>query len=273
MRYRTILLLFLVLGPASAMAEDGQAARLNQEGNLLYQEGKLEEALKRYAEALALDPASSALQYNLGNALCRAGRFEEALDAYSQAAAGQEMSSDLGQAARFNEGTASLQAEDFENAVRSLREAVIANPDDEGGRHNLELALARLQEQQQQEQEQEQEQEGKEDQQESGEEGQQDSDQSQEGEEEQEQNQEGDRQNEQEPDPQGDSPPQPQGNQQDEPPESPEGSEPTPAEERQDLSEEEARRLLAALDRDEREELKESLEKPKKRKSGGGRDW
>jgi Ca-activated chloride channel family protein len=271
MRRGTYMLLFLALWPAYLVAEDGQAARLNQEGNALYQEGKLEEALNRYAEALALDPESSALQYNLGNALYRAGRFEEALDAYSQATAGQEMNTDLGQAARFNEGTASLQAEDFENAVRSLREAVIANPDDEGGRRNLELALARMQQEQQEQQEQEQE--GEEDQEESGEEGQRESDQPQEGENEQEQDQEGDRQSEQNPDPQGDAPPQPQGNQQDEPPESPEGSEPTPAEESQDLSEEEARRLLAALDRDEREELKESLEKPKKRKAGGGRDW
>ena len=91
MRRITWLLFCLAFIPTPLLAVEGQAARLNQEGNKLYQEGKLEEALNRYAEAVALDPGSSALHYNLGNALYRAGRIEEALGAYAEAVAGEKI--------------------------------------------------------------------------------------------------------------------------------------------------------------------------------------
>jgi hypothetical protein len=57
-------LLVAALGVATLAAADEQAAaRLNQEGNRLYREGKHEEALGRYAEALAADPASPVVRY------------------------------------------------------------------------------------------------------------------------------------------------------------------------------------------------------------------
>ncbi len=261
------VLVFLLSG-AWSLAADGKAARLNREANDFYREGKAEEALERYAKALSANPDSPPLTYNLGNALFRLGRLDEALAAYGTVAAQARPETELGQAALFNEGTASLQAEDFAAAVRSLRQAVSANPTDGDSRHNLELALARLQEQEQQQKDgnQGEEESDSEDQNENAgaEEAQQPQD------------QEGsaqDRQQQQQPDPAGEPPPQSQGEKEDGSEEPPADSRPDLAEEQQDLSEEEARRLLASLARDERQELKESLEKPPQRAKRGGRDW
>lgn len=261
------VLVFLLSG-AWSLAADGKAARLNREANDFYREGKAEEALERYAKALSANPDSPPLTYNLGNALFRLGRLDEALAAYGTVAAQARPETELGQAALFNEGTASLQAEDFAAAVRSLRQAVSANPSDGDSRHNLELALARFQEQEQQQKD------GNPGEEESDSEDQNENAGAEEAQ--QPQDQEGgaqDRQQQQQPDPAGEPPPQPQGEKEDGSEEPPADSRPDLAEEQQDLSEEEARRLLASLARDERQELKESLEKPQQRAKRGGRDW
>jgi len=267
---------FLLLLPAGwAAAVDGKAARLNRQANDLYKEGKNEEALKRYAEALARDPGSRPLTYNMGNALFRLGRLDEALSAYGAVAEGARPDTELGQAARFNEGTASLQAKDYAAAVKSLRQAVMANPSDDDARHNLELALSRLQQQQEQEQQQ-QKKDGDQGKEKSGADQQsQDADaqdrqedNKQKGEPQDQQQQQQQKQSE----PEGEPPPQSRGEKEEGTTASAADSQPEMSEQ-QDLSEEEARRLLASLARDERQDLKESLEKPPPRGKRGGRDW
>lgn len=260
------VMVFLLSG-AWSPAADGTAARLNQEANELYAEGRTEDALERYAEALARDPDSSPLTYNLGNALYRLGRLEEALNAYGAVAEQARPDTELGQAARFNEGTASLQAGDFAAAVRSLRQAVGANPTDADFRHNLELALIRMKQQEQQKKG------GDPGQEESGSEDQEENAGAEEAPGEDQARGAQDRQQQQESDPAEAPPPQPRGEEEDTAPEPPADSQPDLVDEQQDLSEEEARRLLASLARDERQDLKESLEKPQPRARRGGRDW
>lgn len=266
MRSLVLTVLAVLLATAFVLAEDGEAARLNEEGNRLYGEGRFEEALARYAEGLATEPDSRALHYNMGNALYRLGRVDEAVREYAAASREGGEAASLGTAAPFNEGTARLTAGDYEEAVKSLRDVLLQAPGDEDARHNLELALARLQEQQAQQQSQDESQKQEGDQGEEGE--------GAEGDEERQQQEpsEGDQQppeGEKSPD-EGAPPvaPQPQEGEPGQEPE--EAPRPETAEE---LSREEARRLLEALARDERADLKETLERPPAKKRKATRDW
>ena len=54
-------------------------------GNLLDDLGRLPEAIARYREALALNPANPLLRYNLALALERGGAGEEAIGHYREA--------------------------------------------------------------------------------------------------------------------------------------------------------------------------------------------
>ncbi|MGD8437120.1 MAG: tetratricopeptide repeat protein, partial [Syntrophobacterales bacterium] len=54
-------------------------------GNALASQGKLEEAMDHYSEALRLDPNFAETHSNLGDVLASQGRFEEAIDHYYEA--------------------------------------------------------------------------------------------------------------------------------------------------------------------------------------------
>jgi Ca-activated chloride channel family protein len=266
MKRAGLAVLAVVLASAMALAESGEVARLNEEGNRLYDEGRFEDALARYAEGLVMEPDSRVLHYNMGNALYRLGRVEEAIREYAAASRESRESASLGTAAPFNEGTARLTAGNYEEAVERLRDVLLQAPADEDARHNLELALARLQEQQAQQERQ------KESQQEEGEQG--EEGEAAKGDEQRDQQEQSDenqhpRDGEESPDEEA-SPmaPQPQGGETAQEPE--EAPRPETAEE---LSREEARRLLEALARDERADLKETLERPPAKKQKATRDW
>ena len=265
---------FLALAQAAdpaAPAGQAAAARLNQEGNRLYLEGRHEEALSRYAEALAAAPDSPEVRTNMANALYRLGRTEEALQEYAHAVGQATGARTLGQDARFNEGTALLDAGRFADAAERLRRVLLDAPEDDAARHNLELALARLQQQQEKQQ---QSQDGAQDQPQQDQEqdggdrrtGEQDRSRPQEG--------EGESQGERRPqESQGPGEAPPQGDPGERSQEEADGAAPRPATPEEDLPGEEARRLLAALAQDERAALKEALQKPPRQGARAARDW
>jgi tetratricopeptide (TPR) repeat protein len=75
-----IVALGLLLGTASAGEDDDARAReLYQNGAVLYDEGRYEEAVLAFEEAYRLS-ARPALLFNIANALERAGHWQEALD-------------------------------------------------------------------------------------------------------------------------------------------------------------------------------------------------
>lgn len=79
-----ILLLSLFGGSAFAVEDDDARAReLFQNGAVLYDEGRYEEAVLAFEEAYRLS-ARPALLFNIANALERLGRWQEALDVLSR---------------------------------------------------------------------------------------------------------------------------------------------------------------------------------------------
>ena len=142
---------FVFLGAAPAAAATAPA--LVEEGNRLYHEGKLAEALEKYRAAQAADPRAAApLHYNIGNVLYRQGEFEKAYEEYRQAFSARER--DLAEGARFNAGNAHFSNKNWPEAIRNYQEALRLDPSDQDAKKNLELALLQMDEEQKQKQRQ-----------------------------------------------------------------------------------------------------------------------
>jgi Ca-activated chloride channel family protein len=124
----------------------------NREGNLLFDEGKYDEALGKYQDAQAEAPNAPQLHYNIGNALYKKERFPEALQEFSKAASGGNQ--ELASKAHYNSGNSYFRMQKYQEAVDEYEKSLEINPNDEAAKINLELALNKLEEQQKQEENQ-----------------------------------------------------------------------------------------------------------------------
>lgn len=142
--------------PAAAPAEPawwqrlvpGGSRRLARAGVAAWRDGDVDRAVEDFAGAARLAPDDPRRHFDLGTALGAAGDLSTALPllaaAHQQGVPG----------AAYNAGTAALEQQDTDAAVRWLRDAVVADPDDVDAKHNYELALRLQQQQQQQQQDQ-----------------------------------------------------------------------------------------------------------------------
>jgi protein O-GlcNAc transferase len=98
---------------------------INNLGNVLRQQGKLEEAIQSYQQALSLNPNYAQAHNNLGNIFQEQGKLEEALQSYQQALS---LNPDFVQA-HNNLGNALRQQGKLEEALQSYQQALKINPD------------------------------------------------------------------------------------------------------------------------------------------------
>jgi tetratricopeptide (TPR) repeat protein len=135
-----------------------------ERGNRLYREGRYAEAVEAYRKALTDGEESAQLHYNLGTALLRLGRYQEA-QAHLQRAL-EDVDAEVQHRSFFNlgnrfleEGRAgaarSAQGELLGAAVEAYKRALRVRPGDEDAKWNLELALREQEAQQQQQQSEE----------------------------------------------------------------------------------------------------------------------
>jgi Ca-activated chloride channel family protein len=132
-------------------------ASLVEEGNRLYREGRLAEALQAYQQAERLEPANPAVQYNIGNVLYKQQEFDAAFERYRKAF--PDPRRPLSQGAHYNAGNTHFARRNWPEAIRHYKEALQIDPADMEAKKNLELALRAMEEekkQQQQQQDQEQ---------------------------------------------------------------------------------------------------------------------
>ena len=255
-RALAVLALLLVF-PALVGFGDSPESR-NRRGNRLYRGGRYDEALSEYRGAQVLGPELKELSFNAGNALYRKGELPNALREYEQASsAGDSL---LAADAFYNAGNAFLQMGDIDAAIESYRAALIKNSDDADAKHNLELALRLKEDQQSQEQQDQDQQDQDQQDQDQQDQGQQDQDQQDQDQQNQEQ-QEQEQQDQQE----GDQREQPGQEEQQEP----DGDE----QEEAGMSQEDAERLLDAIEESEEElqaELRSARAKQRKRVD---KDW
>ena len=122
-----------------------------ERGNRLYRAGKYEEAVRVYQEVIRAGRAAPHVHYNLGTALLKLGRYAEAQPHLQLAT--REAAAELKQRAHYNLGNRYLEAaraagvqkqeatELLDAAVEAYKHALRLDPADMDAKWNLELAL------------------------------------------------------------------------------------------------------------------------------------
>lgn len=174
-----VVLTLLILWSSAVIAQQEKRAAIK--GNKSYESGDFEKARENYEKALELDENFYEGGFNLGNTLHRKAdmmaaaaqesqnpeeqqQLAEASGALNQQAANRfEMMADKAEnkidraKAYHNMGNSKLKAGDIDGSIESYKKALRNNPDDNETRYNLAYAQ-HLKKQQEQEQEQEQDQ-------------------------------------------------------------------------------------------------------------------
>ncbi len=120
--------------------------QLLREGNRLFEEGKYVEAEAMYRKSLEADPNKYRAWHNLGNALYYQGRLEEASGVYQEMI--RQAPSDAARAAGWHNLGNSLLAEgNIAESIEAYKEGLRLAPMDEDTRYNLAYAFNLLEEQ------------------------------------------------------------------------------------------------------------------------------
>ena len=234
----TILLLFLtapiLLGSAYRDAADGVKA---------YEEGDYSGAADEFRGALMTEPESPLLRHDIALSLYKLEEYEKALEELNRAlesAETEKMRADV----HYDMGNVYFQTDSLTRAILHYQKALELNPEDADAKYNLELARAILKEFSEKKQQQNQQQKQQKQQQQDDQQKQDQQKQDQQEQKQQEQEQQEQQQDEEEKDRE----------QQQQQPKSGE-----------ELTKEEAERMLKAL-----EDQEEELQKEKMRRRGGG---
>ncbi len=220
-----LLMLMMCLSATSLNAQ--QYKTLIRKGNGLYDKENYVEAENLYKNSLEKKYNPKA-HFNLGDAQYMQGKYDEAANSFKSIS--QRKSDDGSQAdAYYNLGNSLLSQEKYAEAMESYRNALKINPDDADAKYNYEYARQKLIVQQQQQQQQNQEENKDKNQENQEEQQQQEQQQEQNQEEDQEENQDKQQEDQQQ-----------QQNQQ-----------------QQDISKEEAERILQALENQEKEVMED----------------
>jgi tetratricopeptide (TPR) repeat protein len=126
-------------------AEEGRS------GNELFRQGKYAEAVTAYRQGLARmtaepSPIRAALYNNLGAAQYQLEKFGEARQAFDDGIAVSTTTDDKSRLA-YNAGNGSFREENLEDALAYYREALLADPDNASAKFNYEFVKRRLDEQ------------------------------------------------------------------------------------------------------------------------------
>ena len=181
--YSTLLLILLLCSTAVSAQKERSMAR---KGNRFYADSAYTEAEVAYLKALDLNPEFKEAQFNLGNNAIRQQKFEEAIEQFEVLAADAEdkdKASDiyhnignayLGkyQLALQDQQQAQKAGEDLDKSIEAFKQSLRYRPSDDETRYNLAVAQKLKeqgpppQDQQQQQQDQQQQQQDQQQQQE-----------------------------------------------------------------------------------------------------------
>lgn len=268
-----IRLLYILLA-FSIIVNDGE--KEGRRGNELYAQQQFDLAVGAYEAGLSSlsEGAPRLLRYgllnNLGAALLKSGDVEAAEEAFATALRSASGTADVART-EYNAGNASYSSDNLEEALDHYRRSLLSDADNEDAKYNYELVKRQLEQQQEQQQgggqndEQEQEESDQEnDEGEQNQEGdnQDEGEQNQEQEEQQQQGSENEQQEDGGQDGQEAEPEQPDES----------GSSDAPQPSVTDLSEEQAERILQALQNEE-EQLLRQVQRPKSRPRQVEKDW
>jgi Ca-activated chloride channel family protein len=150
-------LLFALIGVVDASAES--VRRKVKEGNRLFEEGKIDDALKKYTDAQIDYPTSPVIHYNIGDALYKQEKYDGAMEEFEKSLSSDEPH--FASMAYYNQGNSLYRKGDYAKAIEAYQQALKLNPDDEDAKFNLEFVRRKLKENAKQEQSQQPRQEQK----------------------------------------------------------------------------------------------------------------
>jgi tetratricopeptide (TPR) repeat protein len=128
-----------------------------KKGNNAAKTGNAGSALTHYVRALEEKGDSSVVLYDMGNLLYDQGEYQKATQSFAGALDPKASKAEQAETL-YNLGNAFFQAQQFDKAVGSYQECLKRTPADEAAKYNLELAKLKLKQQQQQQQQQNQDQ-------------------------------------------------------------------------------------------------------------------
>jgi Ca-activated chloride channel homolog len=145
MRIKTVILLWvstaLFFGAAHADSFNGMVKK----GNSAFTGGDFKQALEFYRQAEAERPETPELQYNIGSALYKEGKYEEAADKLEKSFVTEDIKNEA--KGHYNLGNVYYRTGDYQKAIASYQKALELAPDDIDAKYNLELARKMLKEQ------------------------------------------------------------------------------------------------------------------------------
>lgn len=150
MQGRSIAIISLLfLAPLLLMAQEERG--LTRDGNKQFDKGKYADAEAAYKKALEKKNNFSEAIFNLGDAMYKQGRYDDAIKQFELAA---KMITDTMQRAQahHNLGNCHLEKQEWENAVSDYKKALRLNPRDKDTKYNLAYANEKLKQDQQQQQ-------------------------------------------------------------------------------------------------------------------------
>lgn len=219
---------------------------LNNTGVDKYETKEFSEAEVNFKKAIEENAETFNAHYNLGSALYKQERYDEAIKSYQSALSLAESDQQKAQI-YYNQGNVLLKGQKLKESIEAYKGALKINPDDLEAKYNLSYALEMMKNQQEQEQNQDQNQ--NQDNQDQNEDQQQNQDQNKDQEQDQQQNQQNKDQQDQN-----------QQNQQQQQPR------------KDQISKEEAERILQALKNNETD-LQKELRKQKGKAVKSAKDW
>lgn len=157
--FLTLLITFIIVPNLLAQ---GAGRRQVAEGNQYFAEEKYDEANNKYRDAEVANPESPIVHFNIGDALYKKRKYEEALEAYQKAV---QKSDDVQLQAQsyYNLGNTLYRLNKWPESILAYQQALKLNPNDKDAKYNLEYVRAKIKEnaqKQPQDQQQQQQQSG-----------------------------------------------------------------------------------------------------------------
>lgn len=138
-KYLSIL---LVIFFNIAWSWPGSVSSKNNHANKLYKEGELDEALSKWRSAEVEDPDNDKLHYNIGNGLHEQKKYEDAFNEYGKSLNSKD--SELQQKAYYNIGNTHYRMGKLQDAIEDYKKCLAINPNDEDAKYNIEFIKKKL---------------------------------------------------------------------------------------------------------------------------------
>jgi tetratricopeptide (TPR) repeat protein len=232
--YKYIITLFIV---SSTIAQAQSTRGLVNDGVDNYEENNFTEAEVNFKKGVESDLESFESRFNLGDAIYKQGRYEEALEEFKNSLSLAETDEHKAQIFH-NIGNTFLKSQKLQESIGAYREALKLNPNDLETKYNLSYALKQMQNQQNNQQNQDQQEQNQDQNQDQQDQNQEQENKEQEDKKEEQQNQD----QQQKPEP------------------------------KDEISKDEAQRILDALKNNEAE-LQKKMREQKTKKSNVEKDW